>query len=514
MSGEPMAPAVSPGPPLAGPPGVRWSRQRSLFDRRQAAFWLFLVLFDVTGLSVLTDQLVYLEAFPAGWVFSIVLLALYVLPVALVIYVLDLFEREPLSLLGAAFIWGGIIAVGLAGPINTAWIEIIAKVVSLDVAREWGAALVAPPVEETLKVLGVVTIFLIARDEIDDLIDGFVYGALGGLGFAAVENVQYFVQAIASAGGGDQIGPVISSYLLRVVFAGPYMHVLWSGIAGLGFAYYVTQRQVPQQRRLLVLVGLFAAAVGAHFLWNSPLLGDLVAAGPIGWLLFGLIKGSPFFAFLFVVVRLAQRREHAWFAAATSGHLSADVLTQIELAELAGLRSRWRARRAMGRRKGPAGARLQGRLQKAQIDLALARAKVSDDGDPEVARRASIIRSIRAELEALPDMAAPVYPVPSQPTQPPAQPTEQPQPTQSPLPAQPPPPPPPAAAWLPTHVVPVTGMAAWAAPDPSQPPSASIPAGVPLRVIEVRGAWGRVDAANGWSGWVDGRLLVPYQPFR
>lgn len=495
---------------------TRWSRQRSLFDRRQPAFWLFVVLLVFTGLSVLTDQLVFLEAFPSGWIFSIVLLALYVLPVAIAIYVLDLYEREPLSLMVAAFLWGGVISIGLAGPINTAWIEILAKVGGVDFAREWGAALVAPPVEETLKLLGVVTIFLIARDEIDDIIDGFVYGAMAGLGFAAVENVQYFIVAIARAGGADQIGPVIELFLLRVVFAGPYMHVLWSGIAGAGFAYFVTQRQLPYNDRLLRFVGLFLLAIAAHVVWNSPLLGDLVGAGPIGWLIYGLVKGSPFFIFLFLIVRLAHRREQQWFTAATAEHLGDDVLTQADLAQLGGLRSRWRARREVAARKGPAAGKLQGQIQRAQVKLALIRSRVTSDGDTEVVAHVETIRTLKAQLAAMPDVVVPAPTLPAQPAAPAAPaaagtPAPTPTPAQAPTApqAQPAPPPPtPSVAWQPTHSVPAQGMAAWRSPDGTQPPITNIPGGVQLRVVETNGAWARVAADNGWTGWVDGRLLV------
>jgi hypothetical protein len=51
-------------------------------------------------------------------------------------------------------------------------------------------------------------------------------------------------------------------------------------------------------------------------------------------------------------------------------------------------------------------------------------------------------------------------------------------------------------------------MQAWAAPDPAAPVTANLAAGVELAVAERRGAWARVVATNGWSGWVDGRLLV------
>jgi len=485
-------PAVQPAAPAQATAPARplpaWGQQVSFFQRHQLAFWLFIVLLVFTSLTVLNEQLLYLEHFPAGWMFSIFLLALYVVPVALAIYFLDLFEREPLSLLAAAFIWGGVISIGLSGPTNGAVIEILAKLGGVELAQEWGAALAAPPVEETFKFLGVVTIYLIARNEIDDLFDGFIYGALVGLGFAAVENVQYFVVAVANSGGDDQIGPVLQMFLLRVVIVGAYMHVLWTGISGIGLAYYVTRRDQPHAKRLAVMVGLFLLAIVAHVIWNSPLLADLVGAGPFGQILFGLIKGSPFFIFLALLVLLAQRREHHWFRRMTEAHVGEDVLTPQEVAELGGLRSRWRARRLAARRKGPQGARLLGRLQRQQINLAMIRSRTGSDEHPDVIAQRDIIRGIRAELNATPDIAqAADRPMPAA-FQAPA-----------PLPAQ---------AWSPTHYVPPTGMAAWATPDPAQAPQVMLAGGIPLRVVEQAGAWSRVLADNGWQGWVDGRLLV------
>lgn len=63
--------------------------------------------------------------------------------------------------------------------------------------------------------------------------------------------------------------------------------------------------------------------------------------------------------------------------------------------------------------------------------------------------------------------------------------------------------------WEPTDEVPPTGLAAYAEPDPSLTPSTSLSAGLRLHRIEDRGAWAKVAADNGWSAWVDGRLLVP-----
>lgn len=64
------------------------------------------------------------------------------------------------------------------------------------------------------------------------------------------------------------------------------------------------------------------------------------------------------------------------------------------------------------------------------------------------------------------------------------------------------------ARWVATHVVPHGGMPAWVTPDPSAAPAVLLTAGVALQVCEERNNWAHIVAANGWSGWVDGRRLL------
>ena len=135
-------------------------------------------------------------------------------------------------------------------------------------AARWTAALTAPFVEEILKGLGVVLIVLIARDEVDDVMDGFVYGALCGLGFAVVEDVFYFVAVF----GGD-VGGVLEGFFVRVIASGLYSHVLYTGLVGMAVGTLITRRDGRSRRERLGPAALLAgAAVLGHFLWNSPIL--------------------------------------------------------------------------------------------------------------------------------------------------------------------------------------------------------------------------------------------------
>ncbi|MFH9954247.1 hypothetical protein ACH4OX_08520 [Streptomyces roseolus] len=64
-----------------------------------------------------------------------------------------------------------------------------------------------------------------------------------------------------------------------------------------------------------------------------------------------------------------------------------------------------------------------------------------------------------------------------------------------------------AADFRPTHVVPRGGLPTWQAPDPAYP-TVPLDAFLPVRLMERTGDWGRVLCSNGWSAWVDARLLV------
>ena len=504
----------------------RWGYQTSFWQRRQPAFWLFVITLALTGFVALGQQLELIQVAPEAWFVTLLLLLPYALPVVLVIYLLDLYEREPLSILGAALLWGGIVATTLSLYTNTPLTELIFKLTANPVfTAEWSAALTAPFVEEGFKALGVILLVSLARAEMDDVLDGFVWGAMVGLGFLLVEDVFYFVRAYVSTGG--SYDGLLQVFLLRILGAGPYSHFLYTGLVGMGVAYYATRGDVPRSRRLLVGVALGAAGVGAHFFWNSPLLGDLLGGGGVvGWFTYVTAKGLPMLIGLLLLIRLARQRERKWFARLTAAQVDDGTITADEMRELGGLRSRWRARRAAGRARGAAGGRLKGRIQRQQINLAMAASRVGAADHPDMVQQRDLVRALKAAFEALPIAAAAAGPVAgvaragaagpvagvagaaaAAPV--PAQVVASPEPVATPHVAPPWPPPAAAPAWTPTHRVPDEGTAAWPAPDPSLPPIVTLGGRLELVVAERAGDWARVVAVNGWTGWVDGRRLVP-----
>ena len=383
-----------------------WGRRTSLFQPRQPAFWVYLVIVLGTGVYAWYEQRLFRELSPGGWALSWALLLVYAMPLVIAIYLLDLYEREPASLVAGALIWGAVAATVLSALANEGWGLVIARIGGPEFASRWTAALTAPLVEEVMKASGIVLIYLIARDEMDDVMDGFVYGALCGLGFAVVEDVFYFIAIF----GGTTDG-VLAGFYVRVISGGLYGHVLYTGLSGMGIAYFVSRRDAATVgRRSLVAGILFLGGVAGHFLWNSPFLNffpdEVNATGD--WLripVAAAVKGAPLLAVVIVLVNLARRRERRWLGAALASEVGTPALTRTELGILLDAGARRRSRRDMRERAGEGASRLLQRVQREQINFAMVRTRVAADDDPALVAQRELCKSLRAGLFAMPGAA-------------------------------------------------------------------------------------------------------------
>jgi len=164
----------------------------------------------------------------------LIVLAVGILPMvvyALILWWFDRYEKEPLGLLIAAFLWGAIPAV-IFSLIAELVLDIpIAHFVDPVAAGVIGAAVIAPIAEEVFKGMALLILLLFFRREIDSPLDGIIYGGLAGFGFAAVENIFYFAGAFAASGP--------SGVLLLTVFRAFIFglnHAMFTGLTGLGLA--------------------------------------------------------------------------------------------------------------------------------------------------------------------------------------------------------------------------------------------------------------------------------------
>lgn len=240
---------------------------------------------------------------------------------ALILWWFDRYEKEPWLLLIAAFLWGAVpsiifsliaqLVLGIplsyfVGPgLTTAVVE---------------ASVIAPLTEEFFKALALVLMFLIFRREIDSPLDGIIYGALVGFGFAAVENVLYFVSEFAGAGVG---GVVVLSFFRALLFG--LNHALFTGLIGLGLALAVLSRHWLV-RLGAPLAGLIAGMT-AHGIHN---LGATMAAITCWSLLLSLFADWGGVLLLFVVIIWTSVRERRWIVEQLGSEVAVGTLTQEE----------------------------------------------------------------------------------------------------------------------------------------------------------------------------------------
>jgi RsiW-degrading membrane proteinase PrsW (M82 family) len=146
---------------------------------------------------------------------------------------LDHWEREPWHLIAAGFLWGAVPATGLVIVSQETVIDLLSTTVFFRHWTEWevAAVMAAPLVEELCKGVALLLLFVFFRQYVDTLMDGLVYGAAVGFGFAAVENIYYFRMAIF---WGGPVELLVVALLRAFVFG--LGHGYYTAMTGLGFA--------------------------------------------------------------------------------------------------------------------------------------------------------------------------------------------------------------------------------------------------------------------------------------
>jgi len=229
---------------------------------------ILVVEFALTGLATIAD--------PVVGVFILLSVA-PALGIAVYLWRADVTKREPLGTMLVTFILGVLFA-SFAAVLNSIG-DPLSTVPLVGLALFY--YLVVAPVEETVKWLAV-RLYAFGRPEFDAVIDGAVYGAVAGLGFATIENAVYIGGAYleVARAGGSPLTATFSQATVRT-FAGPG-HVIYSAFAGyyLGLAKYNRERAGP-----IVVKGLLIAAI-AHGTYNTlvGIVPDVVSAVTgIGW---------------------------------------------------------------------------------------------------------------------------------------------------------------------------------------------------------------------------------------
>ncbi|MFD1511775.1 PrsW family intramembrane metalloprotease [Halomarina rubra] len=207
-----------------------------------------------------------------------VLSAVPALALAAYVYRTDITSGEPLGLLAVTFVLAVIFA-SFAAVVNTVLGGVVGAVfgtaptaggTDTTVLSVLGTVLffllVVGPIEETVKMLAV-RFYAYRSERFDAVVDGTVYGAVAGLGFAFVENAIYIQrsagQSLALGAPEQALAEAGVTAAVRAL-AGPG-HVVYSAFAGyyLGLAKFNRENAGP-----IVAKGILIAAL-IHALYNS-----------------------------------------------------------------------------------------------------------------------------------------------------------------------------------------------------------------------------------------------------
>jgi RsiW-degrading membrane proteinase PrsW (M82 family) len=341
---------------------VKPSGHRSAF---KVVLSVVAVLFALLlGLIVLL--LIGIEAGPVGLLIGFIVATLPVpIYIGLALWI-DRYEHEPLWMLATSFFWGALVAVFIAFLFNTASSVMVAVMTESEEAGEaFGAVISAPIVEETAKAIILFIFFFAKRDEFDGVVDGIVYAAMAGLGFAMTENIQYYARAVM-----DEHQTLSNVFILRGTLA-PFSHPLFTSFTGmgLGFARQSTNTFV---KLLAPLVG-FAMAIVLHGTWN----GSIVIFGGAGFLVTYLLIMVPTFAIILVVIALALRREGQIIRQFLLNDFQSGVFTQDEYNRLGSIRGRIGANFNAFARGGLGHWRASRRFHQTASELAFQRSRIA-----------------------------------------------------------------------------------------------------------------------------------------
>jgi RsiW-degrading membrane proteinase PrsW (M82 family) len=241
---------------------------------------------------------------------------------ALILWWFDRYEKEPLGLLIAAFLWGAVPAIIFSLVAQLALDVPISYFVSPLASDLIGATVVAPVTEEVFKGGALLLLLLFFRKEIDSPLDGIIYGGLVGFGFAAVENVFYFAGAFAESG----LGELAFLTIFRAFLFG-LNHALFTSLTGLGLALARTASN------WLVKVGApvmgLLLGITAHGIHNA----GVTLGAELYWpCLITLISDWGGVAILFGVVIWASVREQRWIATYLADEVEKGTLSQEDYA--------------------------------------------------------------------------------------------------------------------------------------------------------------------------------------
>jgi RsiW-degrading membrane proteinase PrsW (M82 family) len=204
----------------------------------------------VAGVMTLTNFPEYVAALP------------FTLGALWVVRNLQVNRKEPWKVVLLTIAWGMMIAPDLAILAETAYSTLLGDSLIPGIGAGVAQAISPAVFEEGGKGLAVVLLFLLFRNEFDDVVSGIVLGALVGLGFNFLETGQYVAMAFQDAGLAGAIVQLGYRQVLGLLTG----HVAYTALIGAGIGV-ARQQRVPWRKAVTIASG-FLVAIAAHFVWD------------------------------------------------------------------------------------------------------------------------------------------------------------------------------------------------------------------------------------------------------
>jgi RsiW-degrading membrane proteinase PrsW (M82 family) len=306
----------------------------------------------------------------------IALLAALIPTIAYVAFVwwLDRYEKEPMWLLALAFLWGAIPAALISASLELA-LEFPLSILGPDslVANLASVSVNAPIVEETVKGFALLGLVVIFRREFDDVLDGIVYGAMIGFGFAFTENLfTYFLPILSDQGAAAGLTNI---FFRGVVFG--FNHAFWTGTVGASIGYARLAQSWAE--RIAVPVAGWIGAVVLHGIHNAG--ASLVEQTRCLSLGVSLLVDWGGLLLLLTIALLVLRKESQWIERRLVEEIRRGVLSPQEFDLLRSARRRtWVRWQAWGR-GGRTAYRAVGRYYQCATELAFKKQHLRSLGD-------------------------------------------------------------------------------------------------------------------------------------
>jgi RsiW-degrading membrane proteinase PrsW (M82 family) len=334
-------------------------------QRPSKALLIGLVVSSALAMIVLTVML--LSGGPVGFGLS-ALLGVAPLPVLLAaVLSLDRLEPEPKLNLAFAFAWGAGVAIVLGVALSFVGEALFTRAgFGEAVVDDVGTVLLAPVIEEALKGSALL-LLLRRRQEIDGLTDGIVYASMAGLGFAAVENVGYYMLAYNEDGAGG----ALQLFVIRGLID-PLGHPIYTSMIGLGVAYALTRRTAA---RFAAMPLGYLGAVFLHGLWNGS-----ATTGSLAWVAAAYLVIMGALILLITVTVIERRQLVTRMGVYLPGYQQTGLITEADVRMLSTLSGRKAARKWA---RGAGLGRAMGDYQQAATELTMLHLRAERQGmDP------------------------------------------------------------------------------------------------------------------------------------